>query len=59
MKMTEEEKITREEHPKRIAQGRKLAAFMKKRKEEELRRKGTTYRTVFSTAYSTVYSTVK
>ena len=37
--MTEEEKITREEHPKRVAQGRKLAAFMKKRKEEELRRK--------------------
>ena len=39
MKMTEEEKIAREEHPKRIVQGRKLAAFMKKRKEEELRRK--------------------
>ena len=39
--MTEEEKevITREQHPGRVAQGHKLAAFMKKRKEEILRYK--------------------
>ena len=37
--MTEEEKkiITREKHPGQVAQGHKLAAFMKKRKEEILR----------------------
>ena len=36
--MKEEEKklITREKHPGRIAQGHKLAALMKKRKEEIL-----------------------
>ena len=34
--MTEEEKkvITREKHPGRVAQGHKLTALMKKRKEE-------------------------
>ena len=39
--MTEEEKkiITREEHPGRVAQGHKLAALMKKRKEEILHSK--------------------
>ena len=39
--MTEEEKkaITREKHPGRVAQGHKLAALMKKRKEETLRDK--------------------
>ena len=39
--MTEEEKkvITREKHPGRVAQGHKLAALMKKRKEEILRDK--------------------
>ena len=39
--MTEEEKkiITREEHPGRVAQGHKLAALMKKRKEEIMRDK--------------------
>ena len=39
--MTEEEKkmITREEHPGRVTQGHKLAALMKKRKEEILRNK--------------------
>ena len=39
--MTEEEKkvITREKHPGRVAQGHKLAAFMKRRKEEILRSK--------------------
>ena len=39
--MTEEEKktITREKHPGRVAQGHKLAALMKKRKEEILRNK--------------------
>ena len=39
--MTEEEKkvLTREKHPWRVAKGRKLAALMKKRKEEILREK--------------------
>ena len=39
--MTEEERkvITREKHPGRVAQGHKLAALMKKRKEEILRSK--------------------
>ena len=39
--MTEEEKkiITREEHPGRVAQGYKLAALMKNRKEEIMRNK--------------------
>ena len=39
--MTVEEKktITREKHPGRVAQGHKLAALMKKRKEEILRNK--------------------
>ena len=39
--MTEEEKktITREKHPGRVAQGHKLVALMKKRKEEILRSK--------------------
>ena len=31
--------ITREKHPGRVAQGHKLTAFMKKRKEEILRKK--------------------
>ena len=37
--MEEEEKkpITREKHPGRVAHGHKLAALMKKRKEEILR----------------------
>ena len=39
--MTHEEKktITREKHPGRVAQGHKLAALMKKRKEEILHSK--------------------
>ena len=39
--MTEEKKktITREKHPGRAARGHKLAALMKKRKEESLRSK--------------------
>ena len=39
--MTEEEKkvMTREKHPGRLAQNHKLAALMKKRKEETLRSK--------------------
>ena len=66
--MTEEEKkiITREKHSGRVTHGHKLAALMKKRKEEILHSKevfsavySTVYRAVFSTAYSTVYSTVK
>ena len=41
IKMTEEEKktITREKHPGRVAQGHKLAAVLKKRKQEILRDK--------------------
>ena len=68
--MTEEEKkiITREKHPGRVAQGHKLAALVKKRKEEILSNTAartvyttvrTVYRTVLSTVYSTYYSTVK
>ena len=61
-----EKTITQEKHPGCIAHGHKLAALMKKRKEEILHSKevfsavySTVYRAVFSTAYSTVYSTVK
>ena len=68
--MTEEEKkiITREKHPGRVVQGHKLAALVRKRKEEILRNTAsrtvyrtvrTVYRTVLSTVYSTAYSTVK
>ena len=55
--MTEEEKktITREKHPGRVAQGHKLAALMKKRKEEILRNKEQS--TVQSTEQSSVQST--
>ena len=55
--MTEEEKktITREKHPGRVAQGHKLAALMKKRKEEILRNKEQS--TVQSSVQSTVQST--
>ena len=63
--MTEEEKktITREKHPRRVAQTDKLAALMKKRKEEILRSKeqpteqSTEQSTVQSTEQSTVQST--
>ena len=63
--MTEEEKktITPEKHPGRVAQGHKLAALMKKRKEEILRNKEqsivqyTEQSSVQSTAQSTVQST--
>ena len=60
--MTEEEKkiITREKHPGRVAQGHKLAALMKKRKEEILRSKeqSTVQSTVQPTVQSTVQSTI-
>ena len=59
--MTKEEKktITREKHPGRVAQGHKLAALMKKRKEEILRSKeqSTEQSTVQSTVQSTEQST--
>ena len=57
--MTEEEKkaITREKHPGRVAQGNKLAALMKKRKEEILREKEQF--TVQSAEQPTVQSTVQ
>ena len=59
--MTEEEKevITREQHPGRVAQGHKLAAFMKKRKEEILRYKeqSSVQSTVQSSEQSSVQST--
>ena len=58
--MTEEEKktITREKHPGSVAQAHKLAALMKKRKEEVLRNKeqGTEQGTEQSTVQSTVQS---
>ena len=61
--MTEEEKkvITREKHPGRVAQGHKLAALMKKRKEEILRSKeqSTVQPTEQSSVQSSVQSTVQ
>ena len=65
--MTEEEKkvITREKHPGRVAQGHKLAAFMKKRKEKILHIKeqpteqSTEQSSVQSTEQSTEQSTVQ
>ena len=61
--MTEEEKktITREKHPGRVAQGHKLAALMKKRKEEEIlcskEQNTEQYRTGYRTEYRTVCRT--
>ena len=59
--MTEEEKkvITREKHPGRVTQGHKLAALMKKRKEEILRDKeqSSVQPTVQSTEQHSVQST--
>ena len=57
--MAEEKKkaVTREKHPGRVAQGHKLAALMKKRKEEILRSKEQS--TVQSTEQSTEQSTVQ
>ena len=56
--MTEEKKtITREKHPGRVAEGHKLAAPMKKRKEERLSNKEQS--TVQSTEQSSVQSTVQ
>ena len=61
--MTEEEKktITQEKYPGRVAQVCKLAAFMKKRKEEILRNKeqSTEQSTVPSTEQSTVQPTMQ
>ena len=65
--MTKEEKktITREKHPRRVAQGHKLAALMKKRKEEILRSKeqpteqSSEQSSEQSTVQSTEQSTVK
>ena len=61
--MTEEEKkiITRERHPERVTQGHKLAALMKKRKEEILRNKeqSTLQPTEQSTEQFSVQSTEK
>ena len=58
--MTEEEKkaTTRKKHPGRVAQGHKLAALMKKRKEEILRSKeqSTEQPTEQSTEQSTAQS---
>ena len=59
--MTEEEKktITREKHPGRVAQGHKLAALIKKRKEEILHDKeqSSVQPTVQSTEQYSVQST--
>ena len=65
--MTEEEKktITQEKHPGRVAQGHKLVALMKKRKEEILRSKEHSTEqskeqpTVQSTAQPTIQPTVQ
>ena len=65
--MIEEEKkaITREKHPGRVTQGHKLAALMKKRKEEILRNKkqsaeqSTEQPTVESTVQPTVQAAVQ
>ena len=65
--MAKEEKktITREKHPRRVAQGHKLAALMKKRKEEILRSKeqpteqSSEQSSEQSTVQSTEQSTVK
>ena len=61
--MTEEEKktITQEKHPGRAAQGHKLAALMKKRKEEILHNKeqSTEQSTEQSSVQFTEQSTVK
>ena len=61
--MTEEEKkiITREKHPGQVAQGHKLAAFMKKRKEEILcnREQSIEQQPVQSTLQQPVQSTVQ
>ena len=61
--MTKEEKkvITRQKHPGRIAQGHKLAALMKKRKEEILcsNKQPTEQPTVQSTVQPTEQSTVQ
>ena len=51
------ETITREKHPGRVAQGHKLAALMKKRKEEMLC--GKEQPTEQSTEQPTVRSTVR
>ena len=63
--MTEEEKktVTREKHHGRVAQGHKLVALMKKRKEEIFRSKEqpteqcTEQSTVQSTEQSTIHFT--
>ena len=60
--MTEEEEkktITQQKHPGRVAQGHKLAALMKNRKEEILRNKeqSTEQSTVQSTEQSSIQST--
>ena len=61
--MTEEERkvITREKHPGCVAQGHKLAALMKKRKEEILRSKeqSTVQPTEQSTDQFSVQSTIQ
>ena len=65
--MTKEERVTiiQEKHPGRVAQGHKLAALIKKRKEEILGNKeqsteqSTVQSTVQSTEQSTVQSTVQ
>ena len=49
--------ITREKHPGRVAQGHKLAALMKKRKEEILRNKEQS--SVQPSVQSTVHSSVQ
>ena len=56
--MTEEKKIiTQEKHPRRVAQGHKLATLMKKKKGRYIAWQRTVYRTTANTLFSTVFST--
>ena len=57
----EEKTITREKHPGHVAQGHKLAALMKKKKEEILRDKqqSSVQPTIQSTEQSSVQPTVQ
>ena len=50
--------ITKEKHPGRVAQGHKLVALMRKRKEEMLQNKPSVQSSVLSTVQSTEQSTV-
>ena len=52
------DKVTKEKHPGRVAQGHKLVALMRKRKEEMLQNKHTEQSSVLSTEQPTEQSSV-